>query len=168
MSERVREYSADEKRVSDYIQTLTEGMIGSGDDPIGFLIASHAALVADRETATEAAAAARVDERKECAKLVADRQVQGYVPDVGCFSCFKNIAEAILARGTSLEAGIQFGEKVTATYTNYRGETSERTIIPKSIRFGSTDWHREPQLLLLAFDVEKQADREFAVKDFKA
>jgi hypothetical protein len=57
-------------------------------------------------------------------------------------------------------------EPVKLTYTNYRGETAERTIIPKSIRFGSTEWHPEPQWLLLALDVEKNADREFALKDF--
>lgn len=55
---------------------------------------------------------------------------------------------------------------IRLTYTNHRGETSERTIIPRSIRFGSTEWHREPQWLLLAFDASKNADREFALKDF--
>lgn len=39
-------YTADQQRVSDYIQRLLEGKVGSGEDPIGFLIASHAALVA--------------------------------------------------------------------------------------------------------------------------
>lgn len=37
-------YSPEEQRVSDYIQEITKGMIGSGDDPIGFLIASHRML----------------------------------------------------------------------------------------------------------------------------
>jgi len=58
------------------------------------------------------------------------------------------------------------GPPVTLMYTNYRGETALRTILPKSIRFGSTEWHPEPQWLLLALDVEKNADREFALKDF--
>lgn len=58
------------------------------------------------------------------------------------------------------------GAPVTLTYTNYRGETALRTILPKSIRYGSTEWHPEPQWLLLALDVEKNADREFALKDF--
>lgn len=53
-----------------------------------------------------------------------------------------------------------------ATYTNYRGETAVRRIIPKSVRYGSTEWHPEPQWLLLAWDDDKQADREFALKDF--
>lgn len=51
-------------------------------------------------------------------------------------------------------------------YTNYRGETATRNIIPRSVRFGSTEWHPEEQWLLLAWDNDKQADREFALKDF--
>jgi predicted DNA-binding transcriptional regulator YafY len=54
---------------------------------------------------------------------------------------------------------------VVIRYTNYRGETSDRKIVPKSIRFASTEWHPEPQWLLDAFDLEKQADRSFAMKD---
>jgi hypothetical protein len=34
-------YTADEKRVADYIVALTDGAIGAGSDPIGFLLASH-------------------------------------------------------------------------------------------------------------------------------
>ncbi len=52
---------------------------------------------------------------------------------------------------------------VTLIYTNYRGETALRTIVPKSVRFGSTEWHPEPQWLLLAFDTDKKADREFGI-----
>ena len=60
------------------------------------------------------------------------------------------------------------GEPVTLTYTNWRGETAQRTITPKRIWWGATDWHPEPQWLLTAFDAEKQADRDFAIKDFGA
>ncbi len=58
-------------------------------------------------------------------------------------------------------------ELVNIVYTNYRGETSVRKIIPKRIWFGSTDWHPDFQWLLDAFDVEKKADRSFAMKDIK-
>jgi len=56
---------------------------------------------------------------------------------------------------------------VTIVYTNYRGETGERKIIPKKIWFGSTEWHPEEQWLLDAHDVEKDADRSFAMKDIQ-
>lgn len=60
------------------------------------------------------------------------------------------------------------GEPVTLTYTNWRGETAQRTLTPKRIWWGATDWHPEPQWLLTAFDAEKQADRDFSLKDFGA
>ena len=65
------------------------------------------------------------------------------------------------------EQGVVAGAApVTLTYTNWRGETAERTIIPARVWFGSTDWHPEPQWLLEAVDVEKGAMRDFALKDF--
>jgi hypothetical protein len=40
------EYTPDQRRVAEYIAMLTGGAVGGGDDPVGFLIASHATLVA--------------------------------------------------------------------------------------------------------------------------
>lgn len=57
-------------------------------------------------------------------------------------------------------------EPVALTYTNWRGETSVRSIIPRGVWFGSTEWHPEPQWLLRAWDTEKDAERDFALKDF--
>lgn len=54
---------------------------------------------------------------------------------------------------------------VVIRYTNYRGETAERRIIPMRIRFGSSEWHPEEQWLLDAFDLDRGADRSFALKD---
>ena len=56
---------------------------------------------------------------------------------------------------------------VTVLYTNYRGETALRTIVPERIWFGSTEWHREDGWMLDAFDVEKGAERSFAMKDIR-
>ena len=58
-------------------------------------------------------------------------------------------------------------KQVRILYTNWQGFTSYRNIIPKSIEFKSTDWHKEEQWILNAFDVDKQADRGFAIKDIK-
>lgn len=58
-------------------------------------------------------------------------------------------------------------KEVKIVYTNYRGETSERVIVPKELFWGKNEWHPEEQWLLLAFDVGKSADRTFAVKDIK-
>jgi predicted DNA-binding transcriptional regulator YafY len=52
------------------------------------------------------------------------------------------------------------------TYQNYRGEVSTRTITPKEVWYGSTEWHTEPCLLLKAFDHDKNAMRDFALAYF--
>ena len=56
---------------------------------------------------------------------------------------------------------------VKILYTNWKGETAYRNIIPVSIEFKSTKWHKEMQWILNAFDVDKQAERGFAIKDIK-
>jgi len=60
---------------------------------------------------------------------------------------------------------VEVGSVVIIRYTNYRGETANRRVIPIRIRFGSTKWHPEPQWLLEAFDLDRGADRAFAMRD---
>lgn len=57
---------------------------------------------------------------------------------------------------------------VTILYTNYKGKTAIRKIVPKTIEFSCNEWHKEEQWLMVAYDVEKKADRTFAIKDIKA
>lgn len=56
---------------------------------------------------------------------------------------------------------------ITFLYTNWKGETSQRHVIPKFIEFISTEWHPEPQWIMTAFDLDKKQDRGFAMKDMK-
>lgn len=56
---------------------------------------------------------------------------------------------------------------VRILYTNYKGETAYRNIVPEKIWFGATEWHPEPQWLLDALDLEKNALRNFALKDLR-
>lgn len=58
------------------------------------------------------------------------------------------------------------GETITARYTNWRGETTERTFIPHRVFFGSNEWHPEPQILIEATDCDKGALRTFAAAGF--
>jgi len=55
--------------------------------------------------------------------------------------------------------------QVGFTYRNYRGEVSERVVIPLQLGFGCNEWHPVPQYLLKAFDCEKKAERWFAMND---
>lgn len=50
-------------------------------------------------------------------------------------------------------------------YTNWKGQTSIRRIEPIKIFFGSNEYHEEPQWLLKCFDVDKNAERTFAMSD---
>lgn len=56
-------------------------------------------------------------------------------------------------------------EIVRILYRNYRGETAIRTVRPSRIWFGATSWHPEPQWLMEAVDLEKDAERSFALRD---
>lgn len=56
---------------------------------------------------------------------------------------------------------------VKIIYTNWRGETAKRTVSPIKIWFGSTEWHKEDQWLLKALDIEKNSERDFALKDIQ-
>lgn len=52
-------------------------------------------------------------------------------------------------------------------YTNWRGETAWRRIMPARIWFGSTTWHPQAQWLLTAKDVDRGEDRDFAMSGIK-
>jgi predicted DNA-binding transcriptional regulator YafY len=74
-------------------------------------------------------------------------------------ACEKCIPDPLTALVSNLE------KKITFVYKNYRGEIGVRTVIPQKIWFGSTEYHDVSQWLLTAFDVEKNADRDFALTD---
>lgn len=50
-------------------------------------------------------------------------------------------------------------------YRNYKGDEGYRRVEPISIRFGTSEWHKEPQWLMLADDTENNKRREFAMRD---
>ncbi len=56
------------------------------------------------------------------------------------------------------------GEPITLIYRNWRGEVAERTVLPKRLWWGATEWHPEPQWLMSGTDVEKGTERDFAVR----
>jgi hypothetical protein len=50
-------------------------------------------------------------------------------------------------------------------YKNWKGKVSSRTVIPIEVWHGTTKYHTEPQWFLKAMDLDKQAERDFALKD---
>jgi predicted DNA-binding transcriptional regulator YafY len=57
---------------------------------------------------------------------------------------------------------------VKILYTNHRGETGVREIIPIEIVFKATEYHPEEQWLLRAYVIDRQAERHFALSEIKA
>lgn len=58
------------------------------------------------------------------------------------------------------------GVRFTVDYTNWKGERKNRDIEIDDLWFGSTEYHKEKQLLARCFDYDKKDFRDFAVKDF--
>lgn len=56
-------------------------------------------------------------------------------------------------------------EPITMTYRNWRGEVAERRVVPTSVWYGSTEWHKEPGWFLKARDIDKGEERDFALAD---
>lgn len=48
-------------------------------------------------------------------------------------------------------------------YTNWKGETAWRPIIPISWEWTSNEWHPDKQWIMLAYDLDKKAERHFAM-----
>lgn len=57
--------------------------------------------------------------------------------------------------------------EILIDYTNHAGMRQVRTILPDNngLFFGITEWHPDPQWLLSARDIGKDAPRTFAMKD---
>lgn len=56
-------------------------------------------------------------------------------------------------------------DRVIIDYTNWKGTRRVRTIQPINLFFGCDEWHKEPQWLLEALDIESNEHRTFAIKD---
>lgn len=50
-------------------------------------------------------------------------------------------------------------------YVNWEGKKATRTVEPLKIWYGKTKWHPKKQWLLKAKDLDKNAERDFALKD---
>lgn len=59
-------------------------------------------------------------------------------------------------------------EKLKFYYTNWKGESSYRTVQDPELWYGESQYHKGKQWFLKAFDVEKQDFRDFALKDIPA
>jgi hypothetical protein len=47
--------------------------------------------------------------------------------------------------------------EINVSYTNWRGKASVRRVLLGEVRFGTTEWHKEPTWLIKAFDLDHPA-----------
>lgn len=59
---------------------------------------------------------------------------------------------------------INNAEEIKIEYCNHRGEIAWRRVVPDRIRYGGSEWHKEDQWILEAFDCDKGLTRSFAIK----
>jgi len=52
---------------------------------------------------------------------------------------------------------------MTFTYTNWRGETALRRVLPMRVHWGTTEWHPDAQWLMEATDLDRGTVRTFAM-----
>ena len=50
-------------------------------------------------------------------------------------------------------------------YVNYKGRRTTRLVTPITLWFGSTEYHPKEQWMFTAYDHDKDAMRDFALKD---
>ena len=55
--------------------------------------------------------------------------------------------------------------RIEFDYTNYKGEQGHRRALVQNFKYGSTEYHKEPQWLMRCFDLDKQDFRDFAMRD---
>jgi hypothetical protein len=60
---------------------------------------------------------------------------------------------------------VKKGSVVVFTYTNYRGEKANRKAIVKGLFWGTSLYHKGPQLFMRGLDLDKMQYRDYAACD---
>lgn len=76
----------------------------------------------------------------------------------------KEVATSIVQQGKPYIPEVE--KAISVLYTNHRGETAMRRIIPAGIFWGATDHHPEEGWLLDCWDVDKKARRTYSLSGF--
>jgi hypothetical protein len=69
--------------------------------------------------------------------------------------------------GPAQMVNLPSSREVSILYRNWKGEVAWRRIVPLSISFESSQWHPVPQWIMRALDIDKEAERSFAIADIQ-
>lgn len=98
-----------------------------------------------------------------CADLVAESQGIDLGAAVACKFDLTSVKRGLSVRLTGFDAEAP----LTFVYRNWRGEEARRSVLPLYVWHGTTEWHTDPQWFLRAVDIDKGAQRDFAMKDIR-
>jgi hypothetical protein len=96
--------------------------------------------------------------------LLAFRSATLYTPHTTHYNAHRSY---LLPWHQPLVKGVAQLAIATFTYKNWRGEVARRRVCLLRLWRGSTEYHREKQLLLDAIDMDKGGERTFAVYDIE-
>ncbi len=66
-----------------------------------------------------------------------------------------------------MNEAFKFGSVTHFVYTNWKGETGKRRVLPIQLFWGVSEYHPTPQWLLHAYDLDKNDWRTFALTGIK-
>ena len=73
--------------------------------------------------------------------------------------------QSMLEKEKASVPSFEANQVIKVEYTNWRGESAIRTIVPINLKWRSTEWHPKAQWLLKVWDVDRNDYREYALKD---
>jgi hypothetical protein len=79
----------------------------------------------------------------------------------------RNNAGEEIVLGPAQMCSLPSSREVSILYRNWKGEVAWRRIVPLSISFESSQWHPVPQWIMRALDIDKEAERSFAIVDIQ-
>lgn len=78
-----------------------------------------------------------------------------------------SISDAEIADQTIVKGSLCYEETPTLRFIckNWKGVIGTRNVIPQRVYYGSTEFHKEEQWLMITYDLDKQAERIYALKN---
>ena len=56
---------------------------------------------------------------------------------------------------------------IKVVYRNWRGKGAIRNVLPLKVWYGSTEWHKGQQWLIRVYDLDKKANRDYTLNDWR-
>lgn len=88
-------------------------------------------------------------------------------PDVKALAVAGGRLNSVVEDFNRSRSADEISPPATMEYRNHQGEVRKRRIVPTLVWHGTTEWHPEAQWLLRAYDLDKNAQRDFAMREIR-